>query len=124
MRELLCMHQQTMLATNLGVHVSVCHKAGCEYFCNTIHKDVCESCPDRVPVPNPDEIRESLSESVYAEIECRPVEEVDDLMEVHCKRCESYRQRSGVCSHTSCQHHVPIRDMMENPKTHCVKGVW
>jgi hypothetical protein len=113
-----------MLASNLNVHVTVCQKRGGEYFCNMIHKDICEACEDRVPVPDPEKVMESLSDSVYAEIENRPVEEVDEIMEKHCKQCESYQPRAGVCSHTKCQYAVPIRDMLENPNTRCVKGAW
>lgn len=124
MRERMCIHQDTMLESNLNVHVSGCRNKGGEYFCNPVHKELCESCPDRVPVPENDKLEETLLDSVYAKTEHRSSELVDDIMATHCLRCESYQTRSGVCSHIACQHFIPIRDLMRNPTIHCVKGEW
>jgi hypothetical protein len=124
MRERMCKWQLTMLEIVLNVHISSCDNKKSEFYCNPIHKDRCEACPDRIPVSEDGPLVKSLADSVYVDMVERSPELVDELMGTHCKKCKDYRPGSGMCANISCQHHIPIRDLMKNPKTHCVKGVW
>ena len=124
MRERMCQKQFTMLESELNVHVSVCYNKKSEFFANPVHMDRCKGCPDRIPVPEDDLLAKSLADSVYVDMVERSPELVGELMDTHCKQCKHYREGSGMCANISCQHHIPIRDLMKNPKTHCVKGAW
>lgn len=124
MRERMCKKQFTMLESELNVHFSACHNKLSEFYLAPTHKDRCEACPDRIPVPEDDLLMQSLADSVYVEMEERAPELVEDLMAAHCKQCKDFRAGSGMCANISCQHHIPVRDLMKNPKTHCVKGGW
>jgi hypothetical protein len=77
-----------------------------------------------VPVPEDDEATASLKPYIFIDLDERPAEEVDKLLETHCKQCDFYRPGPGMCSNVSCQHHIPIRDLMKNPETHCSMGKW
>ena len=120
----LCVWQSVMLETRLNIRISRCVNRQCKIYLNPVHKEVCESCPSRVPIEGKDEITESIADTVYVELDGRQDEGVEHILSNHCKKCEHYDKKDGLCAMLTCEYPLPMRDLMRNLSIHCPLELW
>jgi hypothetical protein len=119
-RERMCMAQETMLETELNIHVSRCVCSESKFYFDLVYKERCENCAHLIPVVD-DKVFESLKDDVYIELVERTDKEIADYFNT-CKKCDHYVE--GICTAMKCKCPVPVQDLMRNPDTHCELGLW
>ena len=100
MKERICEFQETMLELGLNIHVSRCLNNESSFHFDLVHKERCEACPHRVAITSEDVLADSLVDDVYVELVVRHDEVVEHLLSIHCKECEHFNERDGICDKT------------------------
>ncbi len=124
MKELMCEWQETMLELGLNIHISRCVNPASDFYVDIVHKERCENCARRRVSADIDALAASLKDDVYIKLDERPTEVIEHLLGIHCRECDHFNKRDGTCAEISCEYPIPIRDLMQNPDTHCARGLW
>ncbi len=124
MRERICKWQDTILDTATNTHVSRCVCLACEYGFDVIIKARCMKCKHRPPIIGDNQVALSIMADIDVEVDERSDEEINSIIETHCKKCDQYTEDTDVCKMATCSCHSAVKEAARNLHTHCPDKVW
>ena len=87
MKRRVCQWQSVMLEIRLNVHVSRCENKACQHYLGPINEKICNSCSQKNPIGDEDELASSMAEVYNVELNEQSDQILAHLFDNYCAEC-------------------------------------